>query len=158
MKSEVKNVLLILGMCAIAIMCVGLLLYDYIPNGLTVSKANQYETSAKTTEVLSDAQDAQSLLSSQTSSSNTTTPTVKTNVVLKEYDVSKTDLALYKAEGSLEQGRPDPFAEVTAEDTANTTADGTNTTSQPGTTGGGNSSTSSRPSSDGTYYNTARTK
>lgn len=150
MKNPVKNIILICAMAAVAIMCVGLFLYDYIPSGLTVSKASQYETEATTTEILSDAQEAQSLLTAQsqsTSSTSASTPTVKTNIVLKEYDVSKTDLAMYKQSGSYKSGRADPFAEVTTETTSESSSE---------TTAG--STTTPTTSSDGTYYNSSKTK
>jgi len=145
-KNTVRNVILICAMCAVAIMCIGLLVYDYIPTSLTVSKANEYETTQATTEVLSDATEAQKLLTEQTTSKNSTsgsTPVVKTNIVLKEYDVSKADIQRAKINGDLEQGRADPFAEVTATSSGSTSgATGENTTTV----------------SDGTYYNSTRVK
>lgn len=156
MKNTFRNVILICAMCAVVIMCVGLLMFDYIPTSLTVSKANQYETAAGTTEVLSDAQEAQSLLTAQSSSTSSTsanTPAVKTNIVLKEYDISKTDLAMYKASGSYQSGRADPFAEVT-EDT------GDDDENSEDTTDNSSSETSKKttPVSDGTFYNSSKVK
>lgn len=115
MKNPVGNLILILGLCALAIMTVGLTLYDYIPSGLTVSKANQYEVEAKTTEALSGAKDAQELLSSQSHSvfsQSGSSSSVQSNIVYKEYSISKSDLALFKSSGLLEQGRANPFAEI----------------------------------------------
>ena len=147
MKNSVRNIILVCAMGAVAIMCVGLFLYDYIPSGLTISKANEYETAPATTETLSDVKAAQELLSSQTlstTSTSGTTSVVKTNIVLKEYDVSKTDLAIYKQQGDYVQGRSDPFAEVTEEEIKNgNTATGTGTTTTV---------------SDGTFYNSTRVK
>ena len=160
MKNSVKNVILICGISAVAIMCVGVVLYDYIPSGVTVSKANQYETLATTTEILSDAQEAQSLLQDQQQSTTTkaaTSPIVKTNIVLKEYDVSKTDLAMYKASGSYQSGRADPFAEVTTQKEETSTSGETTQTNSSSTTTN-QSTTSSESSSDGTYYNSSRKK
>lgn len=154
MGNTIKNVILVLALSAVAIMCIGLFLYDYIPSGLTVSKANQYETASTTTEALSSAQEAQKLLTDQsqstTSTSGSTTP-VKTNIVLKEYDVSKSDLEMYHRSGSYVSGRPDPFAEVKVEDTntTGTTSSGTGNSTSNGTT--------TKPS-DGTFYNTAHQK
>lgn len=151
MKNTIKNVILVCAMGSIAIMSVGIYLYDYIPSGLTVSKASQYETAASTTETLSAAQEAQSLLTTQTSSTSSTSaskPTVKTNIVLKEYNVSKTDLAIYQQSGSYVQGRADPFAEVTA--------DNSNDGSQAGSTT--TTTTNNTTVSDGTYYNSSKVK
>lgn len=148
MSNSIRNIILICAMGAVAIMCVGLFLYDYIPSGLTVSKANEYETASTTTEVLSDVKTAQELLTAQTSSTSSTsgtTPVVKTNIVLKEYDVSKADLALYQASGDYVKGRSDPFAEVTVDNTTGT-----------GTTSGG--TVTNTVVSDGTFYNSTKVK
>ena len=146
MKNSMKNVILICAMSAVAIMCIGLLLYDYIPSGLTVTEANQYETSTATSEILSDAKEAQDLLAEQRSSTSSTSavvPTVKTNIVLKEYDISKTDLAIYDANGDYDHGRPNPFAEVTVESSSDSTETPTSTTTTQ---------------SDGTFYNSTKVK
>lgn len=148
-KDTVRNIILICAMGAVAIMCIGLLLYDYIPSGLTVSKASEYETASSTTEILSEAAEAQRLLAEQstsTSSTSASVPSVKTNIVLKEYDVSKADLTRAKVNGVIETGRADPFAEVTATSSGN--SDTTVTT--PGTT--------TTTTSDGTFYNSTKVK
>ena len=66
MNKTVKNIILICALCAVALMCVGLFLYDYNPGGVTIAKANQYEVESATTEALGDAQDTQSILTEQT--------------------------------------------------------------------------------------------
>lgn len=154
MKKTTRNVILICALSSVAIMCVGLFLYDYIPNGLTVSKPNQYETASTTTEVLSDAKQAQELLTAQsqtTTSESGSTTTVQTNIVLKEYTISKSDLAMAKQAGKVEQGRADPFAEVTASE------------SSQGNNSSGNENGEVKPSepsipSDGTFYNSSKKK
>lgn len=122
--------------------------------GLTISKANRYETADSTTEALSGAQEAQELLVSQTSSKTSTSgdsSTPKTNIVLREYNVSKTDLAIFTQEGAYKRGRPDPFAEVTASPANSSSASGSSNV-------GGSSNTGNQTSSDGTYYNSSRVK
>ena len=155
MKKTVRDVILICALASVAIMCVGLFLYDYIPTSLTVSKPNQYETASTTTEVLSDAKKAQELLTAQsktTTSELGSTSTVQTNIVLKEYTISKSDLAIAKQEGKVEQGRPDPFAEVTADEG--------NGNGNEGNSGSNNQQNPSEPTipSDGTFYNSSKQK
>ena len=138
-------------------MGVGLFLYDLIPTGITVSKAQTYEQEEETTKVLSDSKEAQTLRNEKTTSKNSTSgssTTVKTNIVLKEYDVSKTDLARYTQSGSYQKGRPDPFAEVKTE-TATTGEGDNSTTSTAGTSG---STEKSSQVSDGTFYNSTKVK
>lgn len=149
MGNAIKNVILICALSAVAIMCVGLFLYEYIPGGLEVSKANTYETLTETTKALSDASEAQKLLTEQrqttTSTSGTNSP-VKTNIVLKEYEVSKTDLAIYQQSGDYVRGKANPFAEVKQQEekpNEDSTSSNENTVEQP---------------SDGTFYNSTKKK
>lgn len=156
MNSVTRNILLVSAMGAAAIMGIGLFLYDYNPNGLNIAKASEYETESSTTEILSDVKKAQELLTSQSTSTSLTsgeTPVVKTNIVLKEYEVSKADLAIYTANGDYKKGRADPFAEVVEESapSSGTTPTGSN---QQGTTTSGETT----QVSDGTYYNSKNTK
>ena len=158
MKNIIRDIFLVCAMGAVAIMCVGLALYEYVPSGLTIARASQYEKTEETAEILSDAKEVQDLLAAQAIGSSATannSPIVRTNIILKEYDVSKADLARYRAVGSYVQGRSDPFAEVPAEPTVNGGgATGVNVT---GNQSGGNTTTNTT-ASDGTFYNTARTK
>ena len=167
MKNTIRNVILVLAMVAVAIMCVGIFLYDYIPTGLTVSNANKYETEATTTELLSDVKEAQSLLNNQGNGSGSTSTmpsSVKTNIVLKEYDISKTDLAIYSQRGDYKSGKADPFAEVSS---SNSNSSNTSTVGDSGTNGTASVSesttisaqnTTASPQSDGTFYNSSRQK
>ena len=172
----IKNIGLVGAIGAVLVMCVGLLLFEFAPTSVNIESANKYEVEKETTEILSDSKNAKDLLSSQNLSSKTNSEqnkTVKTNIVLKEYDISKTDLAIYKQSGSYKNGRPDPFAEVTAvqANTGNGSSSGNQEGSESGSssssssgsganTGSGSSSTgnSSGVQSDGTFYNSTRTK
>ena len=151
MKNTTRNLILILALSAVAIMSIGIFLYDYIPSGLTVTEASHYETSGATTEVLSEAKEAQEMLSatsqSTSTSPGTTSNSMQTNIVLKEYTITKGDIAMAKSIGEVEQGRPDPFAEVQAEDSSS----------------GGSDSASSQVTtpnvpSDGSFYNSSKQK
>ena len=157
-----KNIILICALIAVSIMCVGLFLYDYVPSGLLVAKANTYETSGETTKILDDALDAQEMLTSQSQGSSSTsdsTESVKTNIILKEYNISKTDLAMYKQSGDLQQGRDNPFAEIPAEEEVGT---GDNNSSSGGTTSSptnsGSTASSQNVVSDVTFYNSSKVK
>jgi len=159
MKNVIRDVFLVCAMGAVAIMCVGLALYEYVPSGLTIARASQYEETEETAEILSDAKEVQDLLAAQAIGSSATannSPIVKTNIILKEYDVSKADLARYRAVGSYVQGRSDPFGEVSV-GPAGTNGGGATGTNVTGNQSGGNTTTNTT-SSDGTFYNTAKTK
>lgn len=152
-----KNAFLVIGLGAVAVLCVFLFLYDYMPSGLNITKANSYETDPKTAEVLSDSQAIQTTLSEQNSESSDSASSVgQSNVLFTMHDVTKADIAAASRAGILDQGRPDPFAEIVPEEenpdgTGGETGDPSsgNTTVDPsGNTG----------SSDGTFYNTAKQK
>lgn len=156
MKNIFGNIILVGAMGAAAVMCVGLALYEYAPSNVTIARASQYDTSKETANMLSDSKEVQDLLATQSFSGNSSsnTPVVKTNIILKEYEVSKADLARYRAVGAYVQGRADPFAEVTENDTVNGGgATGTNISNPSGNGGSSNGS-----SSDGTFYNSSRKK
>ncbi len=113
--------------------------------GLTVTKANQYETASSTTEILSDSLEARELLSNNNSSQwGSTTSTVQTNVILKQYSVSKADIGMAVRQGILEQGRADPFAEVTSEPEPGNSGD-----TGSGNSGSGNGQASGNTTSGG---------
>ena len=157
MKNMIRDILLVCAMGAVAMMCVGIALSEYVPSGITIARASQYEKEQETVDILNDADDVQESLATQalaSSSKSDNSPMVKTNIILKEYDVSKADLARYRAVGSYVQGRADPFAEVpVGPAVSGGGATGVNTT---GNTTSGN--TTNTTASDGTFYNTARTK
>ena len=154
MVNTIKNIILICAMSAVAIMCVGLFLYDLMPSGITVSNANKYQTASSTTEVLSDAKEAQSLSVDQSFGKNSSSSQpVKTNIVLKEYEVTKTDLAISKQSGSYVSGRADPFAELANTATGNAVGNSTGNPSTNTTV----TNTTTTPG-DGTFYNSTRVK
>lgn len=160
----VKNIGLVGAIGAVLIMCVGLFLFEYAPTNINVVSANKYETDKETTEVLSDSKNAQELLSTQDlsyKSGSDENQTIKTNIVLKEYDISKTDLAIYRQSGSYKNGRADPFAEVTAvpASTGNSTSSGNQEVSgSSSSSSSSNNSNNNGIQSDGTFYNSTRTK
>lgn len=146
MNNAIRNVVLVCAMCAVAVMCIGLLFYDYIPSGLAIAKVNEYERDSETVEIIDGAKNAREESNKQTSNSgSSSTPTVKTNIVLKEYDVSKADIQRAKINGTIETGKADPFAEPIVPSSGNTS----------GATG--ETTTIVQPS-DGTYYNSSRVK
>ena len=97
---------------------------------------------------------------SSTSSMSGITSTTQTNIILKEYNISKSDLALYKASGDLKQGRADPFAEVPEEDEEDSIQTGSsgNLPDTSSNSSSNNSSNGSSTSSDGTFFNSTKVK
>ena len=104
----IKNLFLIVALSAVIIMVIAICLYDYMPNSVTVSKANTYETSSSTTKVLAAITEEAELFN-QSSSSSSSQPTP--SVILKTYSVTNGDLKVYSASGEYDKGRSDPFAD-----------------------------------------------
>lgn len=165
MKSIIRNLFLVIALSAVIIMIIGIYLYDYIPTGATVAKANTYEVKESTTKILSEiTENSQSLVNSNTTTSeDTSTP----NVILQTYSVTKNDLAIYQSSGDYEKGKSNPFADAASSPSSSTTGNNSsnsnnnsnNTTSEPGTTSNTNSSTDLKPNtSDGTLFNSTTSK
>ena len=90
MKIAARNVILVIAISIIALMIVGIFLYDYIPTGMQVSQAKVYQADSNTITALSDASDAQDLV---LPSSNSSSPSqiARTEIVLQTYDLTKAD-------------------------------------------------------------------
>lgn len=110
MKNAFKNIILILALSAVIIMVIAILLYDFIPSSSTVAEPNIYTADSKTTKVLSEIAEESSSLDSTTDGTSNGT---KSNIVLKSYSITETDLALYSASKDYDKGKADPFADPT---------------------------------------------
>lgn len=154
MKIAARNVILVIAISIIALMIVGIFLYDYIPTGMQVSQAKVYQADSNTIKALSDASDAQDLVLPSSDSSGQS-QIARTEIVLQTYDLTKADLQTYMAAGVYDRGRSNPFAVVETTSTTNTQA-GTAGTSTATSSGSGSSGSTN--SSDGTFYNSTKTK
>lgn len=157
MKSTIKNIILVVALSAVILMIMGVALYDYIPSGVTVAKANTYETDVATTKILSDIADLNenNFLKDDTMNSANTG-----NVILQTYSITKADLALYRATGDLKQGKANPLKVQEESTEGNTSSGQTSTGGQTGnTTSGSNTSSGNHTnSSDGTLFNSTSSK
>ncbi len=156
MKKLTRNLILLVAVAAVGLMSVGILVYNYIPTDVAIAKPNTYEVDIETTKVLSDATESSNLLSQITGSSSGSDE-IKTSIILQTYQVTKTDLARYKASGAYVSGKSDPFSDA-PEPTVEENNDGnTNTSStKPGNTN--NTVGGSTVQSDGTLLNSASKK
>jgi hypothetical protein len=142
-------------------MMVGIFVYNFIPTDVTVAKPSTYEVSSDTTKVLSDIPESEKALSSITGSSSSTSSTPTTTIVLQTYEITKSDLAIYKAEGEYVSGKSDPFADaITSSDNTddNSQSSGTSSGSTNSSSQSGSTSSNSSSYSDGTLLNSASKK
>ena len=157
MKSTIKNIILVVALSAVILMIMGVALYDYIPTGVTVAKANTYETDVSTTKILSDISDLNenNFLKDDTMNSANTG-----NVILQTYSITKADLALYRATGDLKTGKANPLKIQEESSGAASSIGGNSVGGQSGntTSGSSNSSSNETNTSDGTLFNSSSSK
>lgn len=128
-------------------MVVGIFLYNYIPNDVTIAKAKTYQASTETTKVLSEAKDTGNLLGELTGNMNSTQEDIKTTIIYQTYEVSAGKLKQYQNINEYQPGKKaDPFDEPLSEE--NPSNNGTS-----GTTNG-----NSGNSGDGTLFGTKNQK
>jgi hypothetical protein len=154
MKNIGKNIILLLAIGAIALMIVGIFVYNYIPTDITIAKASTYEVSSETTKILSDAADSSNVLGQITGSSSSSSGSTSTTIVLQTYEITKSDLKIYKNTGAYQSGKSDPFADVQQSSSEDETS---TTTSSSGVTGSQSGSTTGNVS-DGTLFNSTSQK
>jgi hypothetical protein len=135
MRKMLRNLILLVAICAIALMIVGISVYNYIPTDITIAQASTYETSSETTKVISDAKESADIVGQITGNSSSSS-SATTTIVLQTYEITKSDLNRYKNTGAYNNGKSDPFADVSEETT--------------GSSSSGNTSNSGSSSSSGT--------
>ncbi len=130
-KSVFKEICIMLLLCIAIVLILGVIFYDSIPS----NKAVPNKLSAYTTP-----ENVQSEIDEEVSGMN------KVEV---SYEITSSDLTLYKQTQSYTPGKPDPFS-------ASTSTNGTNTNggTQTNTDNtNGNSTTNTDPNSTGTFFN-----
>jgi len=151
MKKIISNIGLILALSIVVIMVIGILLYDYIPTGTTISKVKVYESDDETTKVLSNiAKESQTL--SVKGSDDSSVSSGKSNVVLQTYSITKSDLDVYQSADIYERGKVDPFKKVESQ---NQNDSSTNVSTTSGTTN--NNISSNNSSMQNTVTNSSTT-
>jgi hypothetical protein len=133
-KSILKEVIITVLLCAVIILILGVVFYEYNPvNKVVPSKIDQYATSDQIKEEINV-----NVLSLET-----------TSVV---YKVEATDLNVYIKNKSYVQGKANPFDSTPAGSGTAEQVDGTASSSNSGT------GTGTTTSSDGTFWNSTKTK
>lgn len=128
MKSIIKEILIILLMCLAICLILCVIFYNYIPiNKVVPSKVEAYTTSNTVKEEINEE----------------IVEYPKQNVI---FEITDSDLTLYKKTQSYNPGKSNPFADVTSNNV------NTNTTQGNTTTGG----TSTNKENNGTVSNTEK--
>lgn len=143
-KSVLKEVCIMLLLCIAIVLILGVIFYDSIPS----NKAVPNKLSAYTTP-----ENVQTEIDEEVSGMN------KVEV---SYEITSSDLTLYKQTQSYTPGKPDPFSASTSTDdntnndggteTNNNTATNTNTGTNQNS-GTENTTTNADPNSTGTFFN-----
>ncbi len=101
LKSVIKEICILLLLSIAILLILGIIFYDYIPIGVSIPAKEAYETPEEVKNEIND-DSAESL---------------KTVVT---YEVTDSDLNIYKQKGNYNEGKSDPFAleeETTIEST-----------------------------------------
>ena len=140
-KSVLKEICIMLLLCVAIILILGILFYDYIPTNRVVPSKEAYETPEEVEEELNE------------SISNIT--------VYATYEITDSDLNLYKSTSSYVAGKSDPFSlEDTSDDTENTednTANSTSSDNSSSSSSSANSSQTNTSTSSSTSTNSTNT-
>lgn len=125
-KSIFKEVFIMLLLCIAIILVLGVIFYDSIPSNKVVpNKPVAYETPENIQEEIN--QEVSGI-----------------NKVEVSYEITSSDLTLYKQTNEYISGNPDPFAVPTSED-ENQSVNGTDNN-------GGSTTTDPDPNSTGTFF------
>lgn len=151
MRKIIVNLILLIALGVIGVMVVGIFLYNYIPNDVTIVKAKTYQANTETTKVLSEAGETGNLLGELTGNMNTTQDDIKTTIIYQTYEVTAGKLQQYKNTKEYQPGKKaDPFDEpVSGEDISSGSS---------GTASGNQNSGNTGNPGDGTLFGTGNQK
>lgn len=105
LKTVIKEICIILLLSVAILLVFGIIFYNYIPIGVTIPTKEAYETPAEVQNEIDDL----------------TAESIKTE---KTYEVTDSDLNIYKQKANYTEGKTDPFA--LEENTNTTTSNSTN--------------------------------
>ena len=143
-----EGIILILLLVAI-VLILGVLFYDYIPTGKVVPVVEQYQTSQ---DIKNEIQE---------------TVVTENQEIIVTYEIDNTDLKTYEKSKDYDKGKENPFADYTAQvaedpDKTNTTKPNGNNSGNSNNTNTTNNNNSNNVtntnSSDGTFFNSTKTK
>ncbi len=137
-KSVIREIIIMLLLCVAIVLILGILFYDYIPTNKIVPSKEAYVTPSNVREEIEE----------------NITEIKKTEI---SYEITGSDLNIYKQSQSYVPGKENPFALVSADTTnsVNTNSVGGGSTGGNQSSGNTGSSGSSKPSgnSTGTFFN-----
>lgn len=158
MANIFKNIILILILSAAIIMMIGIVFYDYIPNGVEVKDPNEYIADETTTKTLATIKEEKTELFGITS--NGDNGNIET--VIHAYSLDAGDLSVYKQSNSYVSGKADPFDDIPGNsNSGNTTApnNSSSNNSVANNSNGNNSSNNTvKQDNDGTIFNSTSSK
>ena len=137
-KGIIKELIILLLLSLAILLILGIVFYDYNPNNKVVPKVEAYEKSAEMSEVLSSAQTEE-----------------KSKVVLT-YEITDSDLNLYKSTKQYIAGKSNPFEEyVEPQEETENNGNGGNSNNSNGGSSSGNSSNGSSNTQNNKGNNTS---
>lgn len=141
LKSAIKEIFIILLLCIAIILILGIILYDYIPINTEIPTAEAYVT----------PNNVQQEMEEEIIQEN--------DVTIITYEVTDSDLNVYKQTGSYVEGKANPFSLSSSSNTSTNTdsneenADGNTNTSGNTSTNENTENTNVDQNSTGTFFN-----
>ena len=132
-KSVLKEIFIILLLSIAILLILGILFYDYIPINSYIPEREAYTTPNNVLEEINEA----------------ITETEKIEVT---YEVTDSDLNIYKQSGSYTEGKANPFA-LESEQPENNVGNNQNTNDNNEQTNTGNRNEQTNDNSTGTFFN-----
>lgn len=145
-KKAFKEAIIMILLLVAIVLVLGVLFYDYIPTGKVVPVIEQYQTS----------EDIKKEISETVSADN--------KEIIVTYEIDNTDLKTYEKSKDYDKGKENPFADYTAQTAqpnGNTNSVGNNTTTNSvgnNTVSGNKTTNNTNTNSDGTFFNSTKTK
>lgn len=142
-KSVIKEITIMLLLCIAIVLILGILFYDYIPTNKVVPKKEAYTTPENVKEEIEER----------------ITELEKTEI---SYEITGSDLNLYKQSASYKPGKANPFAlvdhnQVVTNNTTNTgnqtNTNNTNQNTNVSTNSTSTNTNSTKTNSTGTFFN-----
>lgn len=132
LKSVIKEIFIILLLSIAILLILGILFYDYIPTNKIIPAKATYNTPEEVKNEIKE---------------EVNTDIDKTSIT---YEVTDSDLNIYKQTGSYVEGKANPFALATDENSTNTNEENNN---QNTNTDSNNNSDTVDKNSTGTFFN-----
>ena len=149
MKTFFREFICMIVIAAVMVLILVLFFYDYLVKDNTIPTESKYTRSSDVSQALKDKKEYD----------DKAEEAVIGTLTKAAYNIDENDIDAYIAEGLLTQGKPNPFQEVQADNTASSDSDGNGSSSDNSEGQNSNTNTADNSgSSTGTFFEKPGTK